>query len=434
MLAQSGVRMESPATQMQQLMQQAVAREHFTGVALVVKDGATLLDQGYGAADLEWKVPNSPATKFRIGSLTKQFTAASFLLLEERGLLKLDDPVSRYMPEAPAAWRPITLYQLLTHTAGIPNFPSFSDMQVLTGKGTAPSELLARIASSPLDFTPGTEFRYSNAGYILLGALLEKISGRHFADFLQINFFTPLNMADTGIDDNHAILPHRAQGYQLRDGAFTHADNFGVAIYFSAGAMYSTTGDLLKWQLALFGGKVLKPASLKIMTTPHLQQYGLGVSMGDAGGRPLVTHNGAVEGFSSYMTQYPEDRLTVIVLANTQPSRADELGRNLGKIALGQPLIVIADYPEVQVAPALLAEYGGVYRMSPTFAIRITVEQGQLTAQATNQPKFALYARSDTRFFLKAVDAEVEFNREAAGKVGSLTLYQNGLAQKAVRE
>ena len=203
-----------PTARMQQVIRYYLENKSFMGTVLVVKDGKTLVDQGYGSADLEWKIPNTPPVKFRLGSITKQFTAASILLLEERGKLKVEDPISKYLPDAPDAWKNITIYNVLTHTSGIPSFTGFPDYRSTEWKDTTPAELVARFKDKPLDFEPGSKFSYSNSGYVLLGYLIEKVSGQTYADFLQQNIFTPLGMADTGMDSNKAIIPEHAQGYQ----------------------------------------------------------------------------------------------------------------------------------------------------------------------------------------------------------------------------
>lgn len=271
----SGLTAQNPATdpvpRMQTLIKSYVdsdvLTEKFMGSVLVVEGDKTLINQGFGFADLEWDIPNTPDTKFRLGSLTKQFTAASILLLEERGKLSTDDLVKKYVPDAPAAWDKMTLYEVLTHTAGIPNFTAFPDYHALEWKSMTPAELVARFKDKPLDFEPGTQFRYSNSGYVLLGYILEKVSGEKYAKFLQENLFGPLGMADTGVDQSGLILAKRAQGYEGVT-AVRHAGYVDMTIPFSAGSLYSTTGDLLKWERGLFGGKVLKPESLKKMTTP----------------------------------------------------------------------------------------------------------------------------------------------------------------------
>lgn len=424
-----------PTSALQSAIAQSVAQDHFTGAVLVVHNGAILVDQGYGAADLEWKIPNSPAARFRLGSLTKQFTAASFLLLEERGKLSLEDHVSKYMPDAPPAWAAITLKNLLNHTSGIPNFTGFPDYRASESRDTTPAELVLRFRDKPLSFPPGSKFSYSNSGYVLLGYLLERITADTYAHFLQTNIFTPLHMDSTGLDSNAAILPNRAQGYTFGPRGFEHAGYISMTIPFSAGALFSTTGDLLKWENALFYGSLLTPASLKKLTTPALEQYGLGVIMTDSAGHPLVTHNGGIEGFTTYLTQYPQDHLTVVVLANSDSFAPDALGRNLGRIALGQPVIPpVPTRAQVPVAAATLATYQGNYRLLPGLLLTVTLNGTQLSAQGTGQQSFALYPESQTKFFSKVVDAQILFNLDPTGKPLSLTLFQDGHVLTAPRE
>src|SRR5271156_6667115 len=245
------------APRMEQVVQSYVSNKTFMGSVLVVRDKTVLLEKGYGSADLEWDIPNSPTTKFRLGSITKQFTAASILLLEERGKLNINDPVKKYMPDAPAAWDKITIYNLLTHTSGIPSFTSFPDYSSTEASPTTPEKLVARFRDKPLDFQPGEKWNYSNSGYVLLGYLIEKISGQSYKDFVQENIFKPLGMNDSGYDSNTSIILHRAYGYAPGPNGPVNAGYIDMSIPFSAGALYSTTHDLLLWEQGLFGGKLL---------------------------------------------------------------------------------------------------------------------------------------------------------------------------------
>src|SRR5438552_78915 len=192
---------------LEQIIQSYVPSK-FMGTVLVAQDGKILLDKGYGFANLECEIPNTPTTKFRLGSITKQFTAASILLLEERGKLKVEDPVKKYLPTAPAAWDKVTIFHLLTHTAGIPNTPDFAGMSI-----SSTAENVARFRDKPLDFQPGERWNYSNSGYILLGLLIEWLSGERYADFVRENIFAPLGMKDSGYDSNTALIERRASGY-----------------------------------------------------------------------------------------------------------------------------------------------------------------------------------------------------------------------------
>lgn len=426
-LAQAG-----PATErFERAIEPAVAEHRFMGAVLVAKDGATLFDRGYGSADLEWQVPASPATKFRLGSLTKQFTAAAILLLQERGKLKLDDPLSRYLPDVPAAWRDITLFQLLTHTSGLPNFTEFPDYAVLRAQPATPAQLLARLRDKPLDFAPGADWRYSNSGYIVLGCVIEKVSGQTYADFLRQAVFEPLGMHDSGYDSNDAILANRAQGYAA--GAQRHAGYIDMSIPFAAGGLYSTTHDLLRWEEGLFGGKLLSAASLEKMTQPFKHDYALGVAVHTLQGHRVVEHNGAVDGFRTHLAYFPNEHIVVVVLANVESDAADAIGRNLGLLAVGADVVLPAERKPVTLPRATLLGYAGVYQLTPQFKIAFFLDGDQFMTQATGQAALPIFAASEREFYLEAVDAQVTFEKDAAGAVTGMVLHQGGQDHRGKR-
>jgi CubicO group peptidase (beta-lactamase class C family) len=274
----------------------------------VARGSDVLFSKGYGSADLEWNIPNAPNTKFRLGSITKQFTAASILLLEERGKLSVNDLVKKYMPDAPAAWDKITIFNLLTHTSGIPNFTGFPDYAKLEPFPTTAKELVDRFKDKPLEFQPGEKWNYSNSGYVLLGYLIEKITGGSYAKFVADNIFTPLDMKDSGYDSNTAVIPRRASGYAHGSNGFENAGFVNMTVPFSAGALYSTTEDLLKWEQGLFGGKILSAASLEKMTTPFKNDYAFGLQVETKAGHKVIDHGGAIEGFNTELDYYPDDK------------------------------------------------------------------------------------------------------------------------------
>lgn len=320
---------------MEEVVRAATANNRFMGTVLVARGDSVVFSKAYGSANLEWDIPNTPATKFRIGSVTKQFTAAAILLLEERGRLSTDDLVSQHIPDAPRAWEKITIFHLLTHTSGIPNFTSFPDYQSTMSLAITPERLVARFRDKPLDFEPGQKMTYSNSGYALLGFLIEKISGQPYSQFLQENIFGPLKMSDSGYDSNFLVISRRASGYSPGAGGPMNAAFVHMTIPHAAGALYSTTADLLRWNQALYGGKVLSAASLKKMTTPFMNNYGFGIVI-LAGTRTRYWHNGGINGFNSFLAYYPESRVTVVVLANVNGPAADELGGKLSLLALGE--------------------------------------------------------------------------------------------------
>ncbi|PKP93681.1 MAG: serine hydrolase [Alphaproteobacteria bacterium HGW-Alphaproteobacteria-16] len=406
----------------------------FMGAVLVVKDGEVLLDRGYGSAVLEWNIPNDGDTKFRLGSVTKQFTAVAILLLQEQGKLRLDAPIKTYLTNAPAAWDKVTVHHLLTHTSGIPNFTGFPDYGMQKTLPTAHSGLIARFRDKPLACQPGEKWDYSNSGYVLLSAIVEQVSGISYAEFVTENIFTPLGMADSGYDSHAAILPRRATGYAPSAKGRVRADYIDMSIPQGAGGLYSTTHDLLKWHRGLYAGKLLKPASLKAYLTPFKDNYALGVSVVQRDGATTVSHSGGIEGFNTWLGYDPDRRITVAVLANLNGGAANRLGESLMTLARGGTVKLASERQAMPMTAAMLAPYVGTYDVSPSFGFTITAGDGHLIAQATRQDPLDLFPEKPDHFFFKAVDAQVVFTRDASGKVTSATLFQNGRELKAVRK
>jgi len=420
-------------SRMDEVVQYNVSNKKFMGSVLVARGEEILLNKGYGSANLEWNIPNSPATKFRLGSVTKQFTAAAILLLEERGKLKTDDPVKKFMSDAPTAWEKITVYHLLTHTSGIPNFTSFPDYPSQKPFAATPEKLVARFRDKPLDFQPGEKWSYSNSGYILLGYVLEKASGESYEKFLQENIFGPLGMKDSGYDSNSAIILRRASGYGPGKDGPMNAEFIHMSIPFSAGALYSTTEDLLRWEQGLFAGKLLSPASLAKMTTPFKDEYACGVGVRTVNGRRVIDHGGGIEGFNTFLAYYPDDKLTVVALSNLNGSAPQQIASQLAAIARGEKVELPSERKEISVAPKILEQFVGTYQLAPKVNMMITIESGQLISQVSGQGKVPLFATSETKFFPKVVDAEIEFGKDDKGVVTHLVLHQGGRDVKASR-
>jgi CubicO group peptidase (beta-lactamase class C family) len=416
------------AARMNQIVQSYVADHKFMGTALVARGSQVLFSKGYGSANLEWNVPNSPDTKFRLGSVTKQFTAASILLLEERGKLSVDDPVKKHLPDAPAAWGKITIIHLLTHTSGIPSFTSFPDYAKLEPFATTAEQLVARFRDKPLEFEPGEKWNYSNSGYVLLSYLIEKITGDQYEKFVRENIFAPLGMKDSGYDSNSAVIAHRASGYVAGTRGYENAGFVHMSVPQGAGALYSTTEDLLKWEQGLFGGKVLKAASLEKMTTPVKNNYAFGLQVDTAGGHKVIEHGGGIEGFVTELEYYPDDKLTVVVLENVNGAAPPgEIAKKLAALALGETVKLPGERKEITLDSKALSRYVGAYQLAQGPAMLITLEGNQLVSKLDNQGAVPIFPESETMFFLKVVDAQIEFPKDdAQGKPSQLTLHQNG--------
>jgi len=415
---------------LEQVANSYTANNAFMGTVLVTEGDRVLLDKGYGMAVLEWNIPNTPDTKFRLGSVTKQFTAALILLMQQEGKLNINDPVSKYLPDAPKAWEKITLANLLGHTSGIPNFTSFKEFGAWSASAHTWDEEYAFFKDKPLDFEPGTKFSYSNSNYEVLGGILEKVSGKKYGDLLRERIFVPLGMNDSGLDSDELVLLKRAEGYKPGPKGLTVARSESMSVPFSAGSIYSTTGDLLKWEHGLFGGKVLSADSLKVMTTPGLGRYGLGVMVHNVDGVNIVDHGGGIEGFNTNLMYVPEKRICVVVLANVNGSAPGQMGEQLLDVALGKAVVLDTERKPVPITATELAKFVGVYDLAPTFALTVAQAGDGLTVQGTGQPAIPMMYQGvkeeHPRFFITQVGAEIEFVQGANGTIQSLILHQNG--------
>jgi CubicO group peptidase (beta-lactamase class C family) len=321
-------------------------RDHysdFSGTILIAQHGKILLIKGYGLADLEKSIPNNPQTQFAIGSITKSFTAMAIMILKDRRLLTLQDPICQYLVDCPAAWEPVTLQQLLTHTSGIfdlalnPDFQSMSTCQV-----HKPEELMALYKDHALDFPPGSQFHYSNSGYQLLGMVIAKVSGQGYNDFIQENILDPLGMADTGNNSASHPLSNRATGYSQDSWARekVKAPCYDSSMFFADGGLYSTVEDLYKWDQALYTNRLVSKESLSqifastvtvvaspgFTVPPGLWYYGYGWMITQQFGHRLIEHGGRIPGYTAYLARYPDDQLTIIILSNWD--RLNPIGLN----------------------------------------------------------------------------------------------------------
>jgi len=317
----------------------------FNGAALVSEHGNVILKKGYGYANIEWNVPNEPDTKFRIGSISKQFTAMLIMQLVEKGSVKLDGKISDYLPYYPKeTGEKITVHQLLTHTSGIFNYtnaPEFFAKERFFPH--TPEEITKLFSDKELDFEPGTKWSYSNSGYIVLGAIIEQVSGKSYEQVLQENILTPLGMNSTGFDHWEKIIPKRAWGYNRILDSYENAQYIDMSLPHAAGSLYSTVEDLNIWGEALYTDKLVSYESLKKMMTPYMNNYGYGLGiykLGIGEGKDSVTlvrHSGGINGFNTYMERTIEDKNTIILLSNTVPFNYNTVAAAISEILYDKP-------------------------------------------------------------------------------------------------
>jgi CubicO group peptidase (beta-lactamase class C family) len=408
---------------------------------LIAKDGEILYQKGFGFASLEHHVPITPETKFRIGSITKQFTAAAVLKLQEDGLLSVKDPLSKFIPDYPRGDE-VTIHHLLTHTSGIHSYTGKPDFMKTVTVETKPEDLIESFKNDEFDFDPGEKWLYNNSGYFLLGYIIQEVSGESYGDYLKNHFFDPLDMKDTGVHHWSLILEHEATGYSYQNGKFKKALDWDMSRAGGAGALYSTVGDLYRWNEAVFNGKVLGESSLEAAFTPVTLNdgskanamgfgYGYGWVLLEIRGMKEIGHGGGLNGFSTYLGRYPEQKVTVAVLTNCVPPppglSAEDGAHEIAEIYLWDQMEVRESFAvDATVDPSLYDDYVGRYGYPEGAILIVTKEGDRLFAQLTGQPKFGIFPRSETEFFWKVVDAQVTFVRNEEGEVTHAIHRQGG--------
>jgi CubicO group peptidase (beta-lactamase class C family) len=380
----------------------------------------TLLFAAYGYADLENGVRAGPETVYRIGSITKQFTAAAILQQVDHGALSLDDDITRYVPEFSSRGKRVKIRQLLNHTSGLKDFGDLGDRFLAVRSRDLPQrDVLALVRQIRFDSEPGTKWRYSNAGYYLLGVILERITGQRYIDYLQERIFKAAGLTGTGGCDPRVLVPHRARGYDAIGTEFLNASYVSMSIPFSSEGLCSTAGDLVRWARALRAGRVISPAAYRTMTTPEgaaaraSPPYGYGVWVIKSGSRTYISHLGVADGFNAGLSDIPADSLTIAVVTNTSGFGASTLGGQLGSAILGTPRPSVST--AVPLAPPKVRaltqkerdRYVGRYGMrtviqTDTLGGIVTLdvfgENGRLMAQLTGDPPETLVAVGDHEF------------------------------------
>ena len=555
---------QSKTEQLDKLLNTFTEYGQFNGSVLVAQEGKVIYKKGFGYANMEWDIPNAPDTKFRLASVTKQFTGMLISQLAVEGKLDLHEPISTYLPDYNKAnGDRITSHHLLTHSSGIPNYTAFPGfMQDEIREPYTPEEFIKKFQDKDLDFTPGERFSYSNSGYFLLGIIIEKLSGKTYEDMLHEKILKPLGMKNSGFDHFEDVLKKRATGYEKNGTTTKNSRYLDMSIPYAAGSMYSTVEDLYLWDQALYTNKLLPQKYLDIFLTAQITQgengyaYGFGIGKERIGNTEetieVITHSGGINGFNTNISRAVSDQSLIVLLNNTDSAplgminrairgiihnkpydmpkksiagelleviqtkgleaglsfynskkdadnyRVDEgdmnrigydlLGSEMIKEALKIFKLNIEAFPEafntydsyaealmtsgdnegaiknyrksvelnpanqngidmlkklgvdtsefekeIVVPDALLESYVGDYELMPGFILSITKEDNKLKAQATGQPKFDIFAKSNNVFYLKVVVAEITFNTNDKGVIDTLTLVQGGQTLTGIR-
>ena len=521
------------------LLQETFKPDGPGATVLIAKKGQIVYHKAFGMANLELGIALKPEHVFRIGSVTKQFTGAAIMQLVEQGKLSLQDDLTKFIPDYPTQGKKITVEHLLTHTSGIKSYTGMIEWtDEVRRKDFTVSALIDYFKNQPMDFEPGAKYEYNNSGYILLGFIIEKVSGKTYAEYVNEHFFKPLGMSNSYYGDLAPVIKNRVAGYSQADvaGTYTNAPYLSMTQPYAAGSLLSTVEDLYTWTKALHSGKVIKPESLKKMTTPYIlpdgsnTHYGYGLQMGNLLGSPTVEHSGGINGFLSDLVYVPGEDVCVAILTNCDCEPPRDLTAKLAALTMGKPLVpkaiqleaglleqyvgvyenekkeqriisvengqlhsmrsggskyklvpygadqfffeesfarisfvrekdggkkvvkaVVSDRtaadnqwvrtdkpipaarPEIQLTEAQLTPFTGEYELMPGFNIAVTREGAQLFCQATGQPRFEVFAASPTRFFLKVVEADIEFYPDEKGAVNKMVLFQGGREMEGKR-
>ncbi len=493
--------------------------------ALVAIKGQIVYKKAFGMANLELNVPMQPDMVFRIGSITKQFTAIAILQLMEQGKLSLQDEITKFIPDYPTQAYKITIEHLLTHTSGIKSLTNVPEFGKYIKEDLKPAEVVDKFKNLPMEFAPGTKFNYNNSGFFLLGYIIEKITGKTYQEYIEENFFKPLGMTNSLYGNDKKIIKNRAYGYQPDGDGFANADYLSMLLPYSAGSIMSTVEDLYKWNRALISYKLVKKETLGKAFTEYKLSNGKGTSYGygwflrKLQGSPTIEHAGGINGYLTDAIYLPAEDIFVAVFSNSTGKSPDLVSEKITAIAIGKPLnyteITVDDatleqytgvyededgnqrmitrdstqlysqrsgsqknkispfardkfffrnsfatitfnrnmsgnvteavveergistlwkktdkplpaLTEIKVAPEVLSRYVGEYELTPGFILTVTVEGDRIFTQATGQEKVEVYAESETKFFLKVVEASIEFVKDDTGKFSKLILRQGG--------
>ena len=387
----------------------------FNGVMLVMQKGKVIYKKAFGMADREWNVANTVNTKFRIGSVTKQFTATCILQLAEQGKLNIDDKLSKYIPDYPKG-DSITIHMLLSHTSGIKNYTELSEFWPIAVLPLSTDSMIALFKNQPLDFSPGTKWNYSNSGFFLVGVIVEKASGKKFNDYLLENVIKKVGLKNTSMDRLDSVLAFRAKGYGKNEqGVWQHAMYISMEGPFSAGAIVSTIDDLYQWTEALHHNKVLTSESTKKMMTPYMNNYGYGIGIDSLKTHKRVSHNGGIPGFVTNLSYYPADDVCVVVLSNNG-SNSDVVSGALASIMFDLPVQKPYIPKEVKIDTAILDNYVGKYMVD--HLVELTKKDGKLYRHRDGADDVELKPESKTRFFYAdGSDRFIEFEIDKSGKI-----------------
>ncbi|GAB3942026.1 hypothetical protein GCM10028805_06120 [Spirosoma harenae] len=425
---------KSTPEKLEEYLSTAANLHRFNGSILIARNDSILIKKGYGWRNEKAKIPNDTNSIYQLGSITKTFTGAAILQLQEEGKLSVKDKLSRYLPDYPNGDQ-ITIEQLFAHTSGIPDFKGvlYSKDSLEFTRPVSKERVLSTFKDKPLLNKPGKAVNYSNSGYFLLGLIIEKVTQKPFETVIRDRFISPLQLSRTGFDFINLKRPEKTTGYTYwKDSVLVATRPLDSTAAYAAGGMYSSVTDLYRWARAIRANQLLKSTSWATAFTPispGTWSYGWGINYFN-GKRKLVFQNGNLPGFATFFVLVPEDNITIVMLANVDDTSdittLEPMIRDLFFITYGMPYTLPISYRPVAVSESTLKQYVGQYQLAPKRILAITYDHGKLFLQVTGQDKFEIFPSSETDFFLKAVNAQLTFQKDSSGQITQIVVHQNG--------
>ena len=388
--------------------------------ALIAKDGKVIYRKAFGLANLELNVPMKPENVFEIGSITKQFTAVSILMLIEQNKLSLDDEITAFITDYPTNGKSITVHHLLNHTSGIKSYTDMASFRELARTDMTPTELIDVFKNEPMDFDPGEDWHYNNSGYILLGYIIEKVSGDSYADFIQKNIFDQLGMKHSYYGSKSKLIPNRAAGYQPTETGYKIADYLSMSLPYAAGSIMSTIDDLLLWNQAVHTNALISKESKKLafknypLNNGKLTNYGFGWQPNELNGTPSIEHGGGIFGYNTMGVYVPSENVYVAVFTNANGNSPTALAVKMAALAIGKPY---NQTTSIRLSPAQLEKWVGTYEFDDGALRFITLKDGNLYSQREGSEVFKLIASSDSTFSFEDTTNTYIFSEEDGKKV-----------------
>ncbi|MBX2872235.1 MAG: serine hydrolase [Saprospiraceae bacterium] len=403
--------------------------EHQSGAtAIVAKAGKILYQDAIGQANMELGVKMKMEHIFRIGSITKQFTSVAIMQLEEQGKLSIQDPITKYIPDYPTHGHTITVEHLLTHTSGIRSYTDMESFGSMFRKDMSPMELVDVFKDEPMDFAPGEKFNYNNSGYILLGVIIEKVSGLSYEEYVQKHLFEPLGMTASYYGSASRVIPERVAGYQGAKGDYRNADYLSMTLPYAAGSLLSTVADLYTWTKAVHSHQLVSAKSLEKAFSPFKlnngeeSDYGYGWSLGKIYDHPAVEHGGGINGFLTESIYVPEEKLFVAVFSNCNCQSPSPAANKMAALALGE----FKAFTKVELSTEKLQEYVGVYENEEGNKHKIVVEEGQLYTMSRGGNRYELNPMGKDWVFFNDNLRTAQFVRDNKGVVVAVKAYERG--------